>query len=115
MCVQLFGADMMLMRVSLLAFLTIFAATGAPAAPVVAEDTIGPTQVAEPAVRKGTRKYRADETPAATAPADSTTTAKSRGPSRADKLSQCMDTWDTGTHITKSKWREICQRQLNER
>jgi hypothetical protein len=26
-----------------------------------------------------------------------------------------MNTWDTGTHITKSKWREICQRQLKDR
>lgn len=105
---------MMLLRASLLAFLVSCAATGASAAPVVAEATIGATQVVEPAVRKGTRKFRAGEAPTTTPSADSTTTAKRSGLTRADKLSQCMDTWDTGTHITKSKWRQICERQLNE-
>ncbi len=26
-----------------------------------------------------------------------------------------MAIWDAATHITKSKWREICRRQVNER
>jgi hypothetical protein len=70
------------------------------------------TQIAEAAARKGTRSYRSDD--AATAAPSAGTATKDDGPSNADKLTQCMDTWDAGTHITKSKWREICQRQLNE-
>lgn len=83
------------------------------AAPVVAEATIDQAQLAEPAARKGTRNYRSGENEA---PAPSaTTTMKNDGLTDKDKLAQCMETWDTGTHITKSKWREICIRQLNDR
>jgi hypothetical protein len=65
--------------------------------------------VAEAAVRKGTRAYRPEGPAAATTdvPAEPTPSASAK-----DKLDQCLDTWDAGTHITKSKWREICQRQL---
>jgi hypothetical protein len=82
------------------------------AAPVVAQATGDVAQMAEPTARKGTRNYRDGEatTPA---PAD-TTTMKSDGLSFDDKLTQCMETWDTGTHITKTKWREICKRQLED-
>lgn len=82
------------------------------AAPVVAEATVDVAQLSEPAARKGTRNYRPGED--ATTPA-TTTPMKSDEPSRSEKLAQCMETWDAGTHITKSKWREICIRQLNER
>jgi len=63
----------------------------------------------ESAGRKGTRNYKAG--------AESTPLPdlESKGLSNKEKLAQCMDTWDTGTHITKAKWREICKRQLNDR
>ncbi len=64
---------------------------------------------AEPGARKGTRNYKAG---AEAAPLPD---PESKGLSNKEKLAQCMDTWDTGTHITKSKWREICKRQLNDR
>jgi hypothetical protein len=81
---------------------------GAFAAPLGADGPEASTLV-EPAQRKGTRNYRADGTTAT----DTTTTTTAA--SRDEKLSQCMDTWDKGTHITKSKWREICLRQLDAR
>jgi hypothetical protein len=82
---------------------------GAFAAPLGADGPDASTLV-EPAQRKGTRNYRADGT-TATDTSPTTTTAVSRD----EKLAQCMDTWDKGTHITKSKWREICLRQLDAR
>jgi hypothetical protein len=78
------------------------------AAPLGADGPDASTLV-EPAQRKGTRNYRSDGTTAT----DTTTTTTAA--SRSEKLSQCMDTWDKGTHITKSKWREICLRQLDAR
>ena len=81
---------------------------GAFAAPLGADGPDASTLV-EPAQRKGTRNYRSDGT--TTTDTTTTTTAASR----SEKLSQCMDTWDKGTHITKSKWREICLRQLDAR
>lgn len=81
---------------------------GAFAAPLGADGPDASTLV-EPAQRKGTRNYRSDGTTAT----DTTTTTTAA--SRSEKLSQCMDTWDKGTHITKSKWREICLRQLDAR
>jgi hypothetical protein len=58
--------------------------------------------------RKGTRNYvpdtyseRASEDPS---PA-----------SEAQALEDCMATWDEGTHISKSNWRDICHRQIKER
>jgi hypothetical protein len=35
--------------------------------------------------------------------------------SEAKALEDCMATWDEGTHISKSSWREICHRQIKER
>ena len=68
--------------------------------------------IIEVQARKGTRLYSPDGTGAApTLPADTATQAQSA----EEALEQCMNTWDTGTHITKSKWREICQRQLKDR
>lgn len=104
---------MISMRASLLALIGALAASAATAAPEVTDPLVGTTQATEGTARKGTRNFRAGEDAAAAA----TTTAplKSDGLSQKDKLAQCMETWDTGTHITKSKWREICIRQLNER
>jgi hypothetical protein len=63
------------------------------------------------AARKGTRNYMPDaaELPLATEP------AKPDEVSEAKALEDCVAIWDAGTHITKSKWREICQRQIKER
>ncbi len=85
---------------------------GAFSAPLGADDPDASTLV-EQAQRKGTRNYRSDGTTATGTTATDTTTTTTA--SRSEKLSQCMDTWDKGTHITKSKWREICLRQLDAR
>jgi hypothetical protein len=31
---------------------------------------------------------------------------------RGSDLKSCIETWDSGTHITKARWREICSRTL---
>lgn len=59
--------------------------------------------------RKGTRNYAPGEAGEFTVPSDT-----EAAPER-DTLEECMSVWDAGTHITKSKWREICKRQLKER
>ena len=59
--------------------------------------------------RKGARDYKAGEADALTVPSGTETAPK------RNSLEECMAIWDAGTHITKSKWREICQRQINER
>jgi hypothetical protein len=96
----------------LVAGLGASAASAAEVAPLATNPT-GNGAISLDTPRKGTRNYR-DGDPLATAPA-TTVPLKNDGLSQKDKLAQCMDTWDTGTHITKSKWREICIRQLNER
>lgn len=103
---------MLLMRPLLLSLVCALPLGAASvAAPVVADATVDPAQLSEPAARKGTRNYRPGED--ATVPADAAA-AKDDTMSVKDKLSQCMDTWDKGTHISKGKWREICQRQLSD-
>lgn len=99
-------------RASLLALLFGHVATAAVAATAVLEPTVDVAQLAEPTTRKGTRNYKAEDLTVPTSP--TSTGTKTDGLSFKDKLNQCMDTWDAGTHITKSKWREICQRQLKE-
>ena len=32
---------------------------------------------------------------------------------RQDTLGDCMSFWDPGTHMSKSEWRQTCQRTLN--
>jgi hypothetical protein len=82
------------------------------ASPILSETPFDVSPIIEVQARKGTRLYSPDGTGAApTLPADTATEAQSA----AEALEQCMTTWDTGTHITKSKWREICQRQLKDR
>jgi hypothetical protein len=63
------------------------------------------------AARKGTRNYAPDATPVQ----QDAGPAGAGAPSDAKALADCVAIWDAGTHITKSKWREICQRQLKER
>lgn len=31
------------------------------------------------------------------------------------EMKRCMDTWDAGTSMTRTKWREVCHRTLKER
>lgn len=68
-------------------------------------------QFVEPAARKGTRAY----TPDGAAPVVPADTSQVKSPSGDEALAQCIATWDAGTHITPSKWREICKRQLKDR
>jgi hypothetical protein len=71
--------------------------------------------VSEPFVqgvaRKGTRNYDPGDSDALTVPS----TATDDEAVDRDPLKECMETWDAATHITKSKWREICERQIRER
>jgi hypothetical protein len=83
------------------------APAGPPVSPPLASISPNLVQVA----RKGTRLYTPEDAGAApAAPSD----AGSQATSSADALEQCMSTWDAGTHISKSRWREICKRQLQE-
>jgi hypothetical protein len=110
---RMYGARMILARTFLLVGLAATPVADAWATPL-RFDRNNPgapltERIADPGVRKGTRAYRPDGTAATTSePAPETTPSISA----KDKLDQCLDTWDAGTHITKSKWREICQRQL---
>lgn len=69
------------------------------------------------AARKGTRNYRLDD--AGTPGGGSTTTSpsadKPEAAAESGTLESCMATWDKGTHISKSRWREICLRNANDR
>ncbi len=84
-------------------------------APAAAEPVLAKA-VSEPIVqrvaRRGTRNYYADDGEALTVPATPTTDTAAVS---HDALKECMDVWDAATHITKSKWREICARQIRER
>ena len=80
------------------------------AAPYVSQTGPGAFPTLESVARKGTRSYMPDGA-APTAPSDS---SEAQAPGSSDALDQCMATWDAGTHISKSKWREICKRQLND-
>jgi hypothetical protein len=64
--------------------------------------------VVQPVARKGTRNFVPGDADALTVPSETRTDAA------GDPLEACMATWDAGTHITKSKWREICERQIKE-
>jgi hypothetical protein len=87
------------------------AGNGAFAASVSAPPAADLAQVVEPVARKGTRAYKADSvTPAV--PADA---SQAKSPPGDGALEQCIATWDAGTHISPSKWREICKRQLKDR
>ncbi len=65
-------------------------------------------------------------TPKAETPVTATPSSSAKAmPAKAKQLSaaeefnlemkRCMDAWDAGTSMTKSKWREICHRTLKER
>ena len=59
-----------------------------------------PEGIVQLAQRKGTRLFQAK--PSAYADA------------RTHPLEACMETWDSDTHISKKRWREICERQIKE-
>jgi hypothetical protein len=64
--------------------------------------------------RKGTRNYAPDNAGAATEPTDTTSSRADTSETRQERIEQCMASWDSKTHITKSSWRKICERQLSE-
>ncbi len=67
--------------------------------------------------RKGTRLYRPDETEdydALTDAQEKAAAAATHEPTPEERLDECMASWDEKTHITKSSWRLICQRQIKE-
>jgi len=87
--------------------------TGALAIAPAAAAPLPGKVVAKPLVkrvaRKGTRNY---------VPGDDVLTVPSidaTGDAGRDSLENCMATWDAATHISQSKWREICERQIRER
>ena len=102
---------MVLVRPFLMIALLAAPLGGGPFAAPLGADGPDASPVVEQAQRKGTRNYRPDGTAPPAADAGSQASAVSKN----EKLDQCMDTWDKGTHITKSKWREICLRQLDAR
>jgi hypothetical protein len=89
-------------------------ALAALAGPSLALTLSKPGAIAQPtllhiAARKGTRNYvpgTATALPAA---------EPSKPEADAKALTDCIAIWDKGTHISKSKWKAICKRQLKER
>jgi hypothetical protein len=63
--------------------------------------------------RKGTRNYSPGDS---LTPDETAATKKEKdAASEAKAMEDCIRTWDAGTHITQSHWKEICKRQVNER
>lgn len=90
------------------------AAFSAPRLPAAAMSVVASEQpVLHLAARKGTRNFQPDG--AGTPPPSTAGQPDVAASADSTALEQCMATWDSGTHITKSRWREICQRQINER
>jgi len=87
------------------------AAAGPSLAPLSEPSAAPGFDLVQLAARKGTRNYMPD---AAEIPQD-TEPAKSDKASEAKALDDCIAIWDAGTHITKTKWRDICKRQIKER
>jgi hypothetical protein len=102
---------MVLVRPFLAIFLLAAPLGGGAFAAPLGSDGPDANPLVEQAQRKGTRNYRPDGSDPAAADAGTQASTVSKN----EKLDQCMDTWDKGTHITKSKWREICLRQLDAR
>ena len=65
--------------------------------------------------RKGTRLYRPDESetydPLVEGEEKATATHE---PTAEERIDECMASWYEKTHITKSGWRLICQRQIKD-
>jgi hypothetical protein len=110
----------------------LFVGTATAAVPAVAmaapygEAAMFAARPAMPAVhlaaRKGTRNFRLDDAGAPGAPSTTATPPpankledKPEAAVDSGSLEGCMATWDKGTHISKSRWREICLRNANDR
>jgi hypothetical protein len=55
--------------------------------------------------------------PNARAPVPIQTSGGSAGPTKGAKgkdMPECMSAWDNKSHISKVRWREICQHPLND-
>jgi hypothetical protein len=65
--------------------------------------------------RKGTRLYRPDDSEGYDLPVEGKEKATAtHEPTAEDRLEECMASWDEKTHIPKSSWRLICQRQIKD-
>ena len=102
-------------------FLSALLLVGAAQEPTVAlQDlkvfTVGPNGrsfVVKTEGRKGTRLYRTDVPDEGGDLSEAEEkTAATHEPTAEERLDQCMASWDEKTHITKSSWRLICQRQI---
>ena len=102
-------------------FLSALLLVGAAQEPTVAlQDlkvfTVGPNGrsfVVKTEGRKGTRLYRPDDSEGYDSEAEEKATA-THEPTTEERIDQCMASWDAETHITKSGWRLICQRQIKD-
>ena len=92
--------------------LTTAAIAVAPAAAAPLPDTPASEPVVQRVARKGTRNYDSGDSDIGTVPS---TIMTNNEVTDRDLLKECMGTWDAATHITKSKWGEICERQIRER
>ena len=65
--------------------------------------------------RRGTRLYRPGDTESddPLVEGEEKTTA-THEPTTEERLEECMASWDEKTHITRSGWRLICQRQIKD-
>ncbi|HUJ38751.1 MAG TPA: hypothetical protein VLW88_13875 [Hyphomicrobium sp.] len=59
--------------------------------------------------RKGTRNYAPDDAGSAAAASESSSQEQDTEKARLD---QCLASWDKGTHISQSSWRQICVREI---
>jgi hypothetical protein len=92
------------------------AAAGPSLAPAPSEPVAAPgSGVVWLAARKGTRNYVPGEESGTEQALQETSPAQSDQASEEKALEDCIAIWDTGTHISKSKWREVCRRQIKER
>ena len=65
--------------------------------------------------RKGTRVYTPDESADYKALVEGQEkVTETHNATSQEKLERCMESWDSGTHITKPNWRKICERQLSD-
>ena len=102
-------------------FLSALLLVGAAQEPTVAlQDlkvfTVGPNGrsfVVKTEGRKGTRLYDVPDEEADLTEAEEKAAA-THEPTAEDRLEECMASWDEKTHITKSSWRLICQRQIKD-
>ncbi len=93
----------------LAAFALLATPTISLAAPSFSTTPQTPSSLVPVEGRKGTRNYVPDEASDVTGE-----TAVQKPPMHEDRIEQCMESWDSRTHITKAHWKAICERQLSE-